>query len=157
MNLNTYGPLLAWLATFVIGAAIKLVAFDSDTLLFEAGADASLWAAGVLFSLAVAEGTYSGARLTRTVQKKPSGAGLEVDYGVTVDDNAGFTPRMMYLFLGALVVWILVLLLSGVAQQAYAANGKQYGIKTVFCACAGLALAAISVVVAVRALMETTR
>ena len=145
-----------WAAAFSTGAAIKLVAFESDSLLFDAGPDAALWALGIFFSLAVSEQSHSGARISHTVKKKPTGAGFEVDYAVTIDEDPGFKPKFLYLFLAGFVIWIFVLLLSGVAQQEYD-GAQRYSVRILVWTSLGLVLAVASVVLAVRALLETTK
>lgn len=156
MKLETYGPLLVWGVMFAMGAAIKVVAFDSDSLFFDVGPDAALWAVGILFSLAVSEQSHTGARLVHTVTKKPTGAGVEVDYAVFINDDPGFKPKLLYLFVAGIAIWIFVLLVSGVAQEDYS-GASRYTVRILVYALLGLALAFTSVMLALRALLEATK
>lgn len=122
MKIEVLGPLIFWSLMFILGAAIKLVAFRSTTVWFEVQPAAALWATGVLFTLAVSERTYFRAKLVTQISKKPSGSGIEVEYVVTIPDDLDFTPKFMYLFLIGVVMWMLTLLLSGYASELYSAS-----------------------------------
>lgn len=73
-SLKILGPLAFWSAMFIIGAAIRLAAFNDIAFWFRLPQDAALWAAGLLFSLAVSEQTYLGTRLTQRIVPRQGGA-----------------------------------------------------------------------------------
>ncbi|MCI0487717.1 MAG: hypothetical protein L0229_14080 [Blastocatellia bacterium] len=122
MKIEVVGPLIFWSLMFVVGAAIKVFTFGSTTVWFEIQPSVSLWATGVLFSLAVSERTYFRAKLVTQISRKPTGAGIIVDYVVTLPDELDFTPKFMYLFLIGVAIWILTLLLSGYALGVYSSS-----------------------------------
>lgn len=154
MSLEKLGPLIVWVLTFAIGAAIKLVAFESDSLLFDVPPDATLWAVGVFFSLAVSEQTYSGARLKSTVNKTEAGDGYQVTYGITLSDQPGFTPKFMYVLLVGITAWIVTLLLSGYAAKQYG-QVHNYSTRSVVALTGSYVIALGSIVGAVRLLFKS--
>jgi hypothetical protein len=141
---------------FVIGAAIKLVAFKSPTVWFEVQPAAALWATGILFTLAVSERTYFRARLVTQVSKKSSGSGVDVNYVVEIPDDLAFSSKMIYLFVGGVAIWILTILLSGYAYAAYSSL-QGFSIGFVAAIFLSVLLASTVVITAVLTLNDTTK
>jgi hypothetical protein len=154
LSLEKLGPLIVWILTFAIGAAIKLFAFEGKPIIFDLPPDATLWTVGVLFSLATSEQTYSGARLKTTVNKTEAGDGYQIAYGVTLSDQPGFTPKFMYFLLTGIAAWIITLLLSGYAAKQYMPTNI-YSTNFVIALIASYIIAIISIVGGIRLLYKT--
>lgn len=153
-SLKIWGPLAFWSAMFIIGAAIRLAAFNDLAFWFRLPQDAALWAAGLLFSLAVSEQTYLGTSLTQRIIRKEGGLGYSVDYDVTLREEVGFTPKFMYLFLLGVAIWVLTIVLTGFAAREFGSKGIGWlvlGLTT-----SSYLLATFAVVGAIRALRGVT-
>jgi hypothetical protein len=123
MNLRVLGPLIFWTLMFTIGTAIKIITFQDSTVWFQLAPQICLWASGILFTLAVSPQTYERTRVVKSITKDPSGRMLQVGWDVVAPDDISFIPAYVYLFLSGMVVWILTLLLSGLAGRQFAAAG----------------------------------
>lgn len=150
------GPLVFWSLMYIVGAVIKLLAYNDTDVYFEIGPEASLWAVGIVFALTVSEHTYFGVRAHPQITKKPSGRGLEIDYDVTIPDEVGFTPNFIYLFLFSVVIWIINLLLSGCAIESYS-SAQQLTAGAIVATSLSILLASTLVVIAVRTLYEVLK
>lgn len=128
LGLKVWGPLLSWSVMFIISIAIKVIAFGNNAVWFEIAPEATLWATGVLFTIAVADDTLSQARLLPKYKKKQSGSGFEVDYDITLPDSYDPSERSKYFyaFLIALGAWIINIFLSGLAiANAFSTSSAQ--------------------------------
>ena len=156
MKIEIVGPLIFWSLMFVVGAAIKVVAFGSTAVWFEIQPAACLWATGVLFSLAVSERTYFRAKLVTQISRKPTGSGIVVDYVVTIPEDLDFTPKFMYLFLVGVAIWIFSLLLSGYAMGVYSIS-HNLTVGSIISTAISVLLASGIVITAVRTLNEVSK
>lgn len=118
--LEVYGPLIFWSLMFLIGTFIKVFAFNDSSFWIQIPQEISLWATGVLFTLSTSEKTYYNARLTPKYAK--NAAGFQVDYEITLDDEFGFKPKFIYLFLIGATIWIINLILSNVLTEMMAST-----------------------------------
>ena len=114
MELKLMGPLICWSIMFVIGIMIKLFTFKNDSVWFEIAPDVTLWASGILFTLAAADAFYRP-RILSKYAKRETGTGFEMDYEVTLPES--YEPithsKYLYLFLLGLGGWIINIFISG--------------------------------------------
>ncbi|MDA3789480.1 MAG: hypothetical protein PF503_13440 [Desulfobacula sp.] len=155
MNLKVWGPILFATMLFIVGAAIKIIAFKSDNVFFEMPPDFALWAVGIMFSLAVSEQTQFGGRTYYDISKNKSGTGILVDYKISLPDELSFSPKYIYFFVYSMMIWILTILLSGEASALNSiANYSIYKITAINLV--SLALAGTSIGVSIRSLLEVS-
>jgi hypothetical protein len=138
---------------FVISSAIKAIAFHNVNFIIDLPEKCSLWAAGVLFSLAVSEQTQFGGRTSYSVSRKQSGTGIEVDYNVILPQQLEFTPKYVYLFVFSMMLWILTLLLCGQVSVWNTAGTGMVLWSSLVCAIAYV-LAGANIGISLRALVE---
>ncbi len=114
MELKIMGPLICWSIMFVIGIMIKSLTFKNDSVWFDIAPEATLWASGILFTLAAADAFYQP-KIFSKYAKKETGTGFEMDYEVTLPDSYGPAThsKYLYLFLLALAGWIINIFISG--------------------------------------------
>jgi hypothetical protein len=117
-NLEVFGPLLFWTLMFIIAMAIKVITFSDYTPWFQIAPEASLWAAGILFAIAVSEQTYFPIRRRLITKQSASGYALE-EVESSPERNVGFTPRFIYMFLIVMALWLLTLLLGEYAAKEF--------------------------------------
>jgi hypothetical protein len=114
MELKVMGPLICWSIMFVIGIMIKLFTFKNDSVWFDIAPDATLWASGILFTLAAADAFYRP-RILSKYAKRETGTGFEMDYEVTLPES--YEPithsKYLYLFLLGLAGWVINIFISG--------------------------------------------
>jgi hypothetical protein len=154
---------------FAIGIMIKCFAFKNDAVWVEIAPEATLWATGILFSISVADTTFSQAKLLSKYKKKTTGTGYEVDYVVTLSDS--YDPsghsRYLYLFLFGLGAWIFNIFIGGFLSTKIAESAQRSSVSAEVTAVFGLrffGLLLLSVVVAssmvfiaLRALKEASK
>lgn len=152
---RVWGPLFFASLLFVIASAIRLVSFTRTTCLLDVGSDFGLWATGILFSLAASEQTRLGGRTERVFHKKSSGTGIEIDYIAVPPEKPDFSPKYLYLFVYAMMIWVLTIMIG---EHARAMFEKAHGFNVAIIALAFLqiAIAATSVGAAIRSLLETS-
>lgn len=153
MKLEVIGPLLAWTAMFVIGSAIKYVAFSAHLVWLEAAPEAALWATGIFFTLSASAGNFLERRAIPRMQPDPDGSGFRVTYDVTLPDDLKPSQKFLYLFLVTMMVWIVDILLVGSALQAHQA-AEQFDTESIFCIGLAFLLTSIVVVIALRSVRE---
>jgi hypothetical protein len=151
MNWRFWGPLIFSLLLFVVGAAIKVVAFGKVTFYIDLGPELALWATGVLFSFAVSEQALFGGRTVNEVRKAENG--LTMNFRVALPDQVEFNPRFVYLFVVCMAIWILDLLCAGKAELLIEHNPNALLLPACLIITA-LALAGFAVGLALRALRE---
>jgi hypothetical protein len=152
-NWRVWGPLVFASLLFVIASAIKLIAFGKTSFILDIGSEFALWATGVLFSLAAANKVLLEGRTEQVFKKKSSGTGIENDYIALPPDELDFTPKYLYLFIYSMMSWILTLLISEQAHIIYG-TAKAHSFASISLAFLALSLAATSVGIAIRALLE---
>ena len=156
MKIEVIGPLIFWTMMFITAAFIKVFAFSDYSFWTQIPPDISLWAMGILFTIAASEKTYSNAKLVPRITRHTSGAGYSVDYDVTVTDNIGFTPKYLYLFLLAVPIWIINILISGFVTDSYRTT-KVFTLPIVSGLSVSAFLASLIVVAALKALYEVAK
>jgi hypothetical protein len=153
MNWRLWGPLIFAGILFVVASAIRLIAFEEVSFYFDLPSDFSLWATGVLFSFAVSEQALFGGRAVYDIRKDSRGDGFMMNFRVALPDQLEFSPRMIYLFMICMAIWVLNLLLAGKAKHLVSVD---HGVSLLAGALviSALALAGLSVGIAARALRE---
>ncbi len=154
IKLSVYGPLVAWSLLFMTSAVIKAFAFRDHLYWINIPSEISLWALGVLFTLSASEQTYYNARLVPKVTKQKTG--YSVEYGVTISDSVGFTPKYLYLFLIGIPVWIWTMLIGGSISRTYSGSGI-IDIKILFLSAVSYFIAFVLVFSAIRVLHEVSK
>ena len=161
-DFKIWGPIIIWSAMFLIAFIIKLIAFKDINVFFDIAPEATLWASGVLFSIAESDMVFSRARISTKYKRKTGIIGYEMDYTVDLPDK--YDPRdhvvYLYLFVIALATWIINLFLSDMAKVSLSnntsiASGMQiapylYYFLSVF-------IASIMVVIALRSLRDSLK
>src|SRR5215470_14970613 len=112
MDLKTIGPLICWSIMFAVGVMVKYFTFKNDSVWFDIAPDVTLWATGILFTIAAADAFQP--KLLSKYAKKETGMGFEMDYEVTLSET--YEPaqsKYLYLFLFGLGGWIINIFLSG--------------------------------------------
>ncbi|HKA23134.1 MAG TPA: hypothetical protein VKN18_33005 [Blastocatellia bacterium] len=113
MDLKTIGPLICWSIMFAVGVMVKYFTFKNDSVWFDIAPDVTLWASGILFTIAAADAFYQPKILSKYA-KKETGMGFEMDYEVTLSETYEPThSKYLYLFLFGLGGWIINVFLSG--------------------------------------------
>jgi len=125
MDLKTIGPLICWSIMFAIGVMVKYFTFKSDSVWFDIAPDVTLWATGILFTIAAADAFYQPKLLSKYA-KKETGMGFEMDYEVTLSET--YEPmhsKYLYLFLSGLGGWIINIFISGfISARVHAAQAN---------------------------------
>jgi hypothetical protein len=115
MNTKLIGPLFSWTILFGIGTLFKYAAFHNSAVWFEIAPQATLWATGIFFTTAVADATFSPAKVLPKYTRKVNGLGYEMNYEVTLPESydPSSPSKYLYFFLGSLGAWILNVFISG--------------------------------------------
>lgn len=156
MKLDVVGPLLFWTAMFFIGSLIKFIAFKNNMVWIEAAPEAALWATGILFTLSVSAGNFLERKAIPRMEHDPDGSGFKVKYDIILPENLKPTQRFFYLFLAALVVWILDIFLIGSAIDLHNAAGK-FELVSIACISSSFLLTSAIVVIAICSVGETLK
>lgn len=113
MDLKVIGPLVCWSIMFAVGVMVKYFTFKNDSVWFDIAPDVTLWATGILFTIAAADAFYQPKLLSKYA-KKETGMGFEMDYEVTLSETYEPThSKYLYLFLFGLGGWIINIFMSG--------------------------------------------
>lgn len=156
MNLNVWGPLLFATMLFIISASVKIIAFKNHNVWLEVAPELALWAVGIFFSLSISEELILGGKTVRTVSKKASGRGLEIDYVPVLPDNVEFSPKYIYLLIYGIMIWVLTTLLSGQAIEIFD-QVEWWDYRVCALNACGIVLSGTAVGAAVRALLEASK
>jgi len=70
---------------FAIGVMVKYFTFKNDSVWFDIAPDVTLWATGILFTIAAADAFQP--KLLSKYAKKETGMGFEMDYEVTLSET----------------------------------------------------------------------
>jgi len=143
---------MVWVVFFIISAAIRLIAFKSDSLWFDIPAEISLWAATVLFTLASSEATYGGPRVNQTMTKTDDPLEYRIKFQVLLTEDPRFTPKYVYLFFWGMACWILALLLSQQAARLNLQPNKSVAMRSYLIG--SFATAILAVILAMSALFS---
>jgi hypothetical protein len=124
MELKIMGPLICWSIMFAIGIMIKHFTFKNDAVWFDIAPEATLWASGILFTIAAVDGFYQPKILAKYA-KKETGMGFEMDYQVTLQGSYEPTAhsKYLYLFLLGLGGWLVNIFISGFISSRVLAQG----------------------------------
>jgi hypothetical protein len=156
MRLEVIGPLIFGTIMYITAILIKVFTFSDFSFWTQISPDISLWALGILFTIAVSEKTYSNAKLMPKITRHPSGFGYSVDYDITITEHIGFTPKYLYMFLVAVPIWIINILISGFVTASFN-SAKVLSISIIFGLFFSVFLATFIVIAALRALYEVSK
>ena len=113
MDLKVIGPLVCWSIMYAVGVMVKYFTFKNDSVWFDIAPDVTLWATGILFTIAAADAFYQPKLLSKYA-KKETGMGFEMDYEVTLSEAYEPThSKYLYLFLFGLGGWIINIFICG--------------------------------------------
>jgi hypothetical protein len=153
MNLRVWGPFAFATMIFFIATAIRILGFDSYTFFLTMGSDFAIWATGVLFSLSATEGFNLGSRTEVVFKQKPTGTGIEIDYKAIPPNKIDWGPKLLYLFVYTMMIWILTIALGEKCTELFIIH-QNYSLKIIVYAILSIVLSATSVGVAIRSLLE---
>ena len=120
-DFKVWGPIIIWSLMFLIAFIIKLIAFKDFDVFFDIAPEATLWASGVLFTIAESDMVFTKAKISPRYKRKAGIIGYEMDYEIELPEK--YDPRdhviFLYLFVIALVAWVLNLFISNLAMITY--------------------------------------
>lgn len=154
MNWRLWGPLVFTVLLFVLASSIKLIAFNDTSFYTALAPELSLWSTGVLFSFAVSEYALFGAKPVSNFKRGPSG-NLEMQFRVDLPERPEFSPRLVYLFVVSMGIWLLDLLLVGKAEALIKRAGN-IGPTEGFLIFGAIVLAGFSVGITLRTVREVS-
>lgn len=153
MLLKTWGPVLFATMLFAISLGIKLIAFNNSNVWLEISPEMSLWGVGIFFSLAIAEDTKLSGKTRHRIIRNPAGDGVTIKYDIVLPESIESSVHHLYLFVFALMIWIISLLLSGRAVQLFSSlNSWTFEICAINAI--GIVLSGVVIGAAVRSLHE---
>jgi len=141
---------------FVIGSAIRYVAFDNPLVWVEAAPEAALWATGIFFTLAVSASNFLERRAVPRMEPDAEGTGFRVKYEVVLPQDLRPSQKFLYMFLIAITVWIVDVLLVGSALKSYDTT-QRFELLFMVCVATSFSITAFVIVLALRSIREVLR
>jgi hypothetical protein len=124
VNLRIYGPLLFATMLFIISSAIKLLLFTGTDVIFDLAPEFTLWSVGLLFAISVSENSLLAGRVRHVYERDENQATLLIRYQTLPPQNLNHSPRFLYFFVYAMMVWILTILMMEQAKHLNELSSK---------------------------------